>query len=102
MNISGQAGHGCGAGREAFLTGRVTSKMEPSIKSTPLRLSHAKCLVRSYAHFTGRKLIRDHTSDAELAQALDKVLPTTVTSQEVPCSGRSEIPPQGEFTAGAW
>jgi hypothetical protein len=46
--------------------------MEPSIKSTPLRLSHAKCLVRSYAHFTGRKLIRDHTSDAELAQALDK------------------------------
>ena len=31
-----------------------------------------------------------------------ELLPTTVTSQKVPCSGRSEIPPQGEFTAGAW
>jgi hypothetical protein len=28
--------------------------------------------VRSYAHFTGRKLIGDHDSDAELAQALDE------------------------------
>ncbi len=46
--------------------------MEPLIKFTGVRLAHAKCLVRSYAHFTGRKLIGDHESDAELAQALDE------------------------------
>ncbi len=46
--------------------------MEPSIKSTGVRLAHAKGLVRSYAHFTGRKLIGDHESDAELVQALDE------------------------------
>ncbi|MCS6242740.1 MAG: MEKHLA domain-containing protein [Opitutus sp.] len=46
--------------------------MHPSIKSTGLSPAHAKCLVRSYAHFTGRKLIQDQASDAELVQALDE------------------------------
>jgi hypothetical protein len=46
--------------------------MHPLFKSTGLSPAHAKCLVHSYSHFTGRKLIRDHESDIELAQALDE------------------------------
>jgi Fe-S oxidoreductase len=37
-----------------------------------------------------------------ILRALPEVLPTTVSSQEVPCSCRSEIPYLSEFTAGAW
>lgn len=45
--------------------------MTPSFESTKLSLAHAKCLVRSYTHFTGRKLVPDQVSDEALAQALD-------------------------------
>ena len=46
--------------------------MHPSFKSTGLSPAHAKCLVRSFTHFTGRKLFGDHACDAELALALDE------------------------------
>ncbi len=46
--------------------------MEPTTTSTGLRQAHANCLVRSYLHFTGRKLIEDLGAGADLAQALDE------------------------------
>lgn len=46
--------------------------MKPSPRTTELQRAHAKCLVRSYQHFTGRKLIAEHGSAAELVQALDE------------------------------